>query len=302
MTGNEVSTMKMISGIFLACLFIAAFSPGPVAASEKAPAEYVFALEVEGQITYQTLQDKGETVRKNVRRMEPLSPATVMEIGKDASLSLTCPGCNVLNLTSKNSPYTVKMSDFKPVRAIPGQIAKSFWQAIKYYISPEAMPHLKVETGVRAALNSQQCQGFWPSNNEIIPPVGESILFEWDLECDYLALEIKAVDTQEMVFSEITKLNRFQVPLKLFKAGKRYEWSLIRERPHKSHHATFVVLTETESASLLKTLNDLPSLLPPETDHETGWRLQAGYLSSEGFNYAAWQWLRLKGLSQQPEK
>ena len=234
--------------------------------------------------------------------MEPLSSGTVLEIGKEASLSLTCPGCNVLRLSSKDSPYTVKMSDFKPVRAIPGQIVKSFWQAIRYYISPEAMPHLRVETGVRAALDSQPCQGFWPFNNERILPVGESILFEWDLECDYFALEIKAVDTQETVFSEITKLNRFQVPLKLFKAGKKYEWSLIRERPHKSHHATFVVLTENEGASLLKTLHDLPSLLPPETDNETGWRLQAGYLSSEGFNYAAWQWLKLKGLSQRPEK
>jgi hypothetical protein len=290
--------MKTISRILLAGLFVVAFSPGPVAASEKDSAEYVFALEVEGQITYQTVGEKGETVKKKVRRMEPLSPGTVLEIEKDASLSLTCPGCNVLNLPSKNSPYTVKMSDFKQIRPIPSQIAKSFWQAIKYYISPEAMPRLKVETGVRAALDSQQCQGFWPFNNEKIPPIGESILFEWDLECDYFALEIKAFDTQEMVFSEITKLNRFQVPLKLFKAGKRYEWSLIRERPQKSHHATFVVLTENEGASLLKTLHDLPSLLPPETDNETGWRLQAGYLSSEGFNYAAWQWLKLKGISQ----
>ena len=294
--------MKMISGIFLASLFIAAFSPGPVAASEKASAEYVFALEVEGQITSQTTEEKGETVRKNVRRMEPLSAGTVLEIGKDASLSLTCPGCNVLNLTSPNSPYTVKMSDFKPIRPISSQIAKSFWQAIKYYISPEAMPRLKVETGVRASLDSQQCQGFWPSNNEKIPPVGESILFEWDLECDYFALEIKDLDTMEMIFSEITKSNRFQVPLRFFKAGKRYEWSLIRERPGKSHHAIFVVPTEDESARLLKILHDLPSLLPAEADNETGWRLQAGYLSSEDFNYAAWQWLKLKGLSQQPEK
>ena len=271
--------MKTISRFLLAGLFGVAFSPGPVAASEMASAEYVFVLEVEGQIIYQTVGDKGETVKKNVRRMEPLSPGTVLEIGKDTSLSLTCPGCNVLNLTSKNSPYTVKMSDFKQVRTIPSQIAKSFWQAIRNYVSPEAMPHLKVETGVRASLDSQQCQGFWPSNNEKILPVGDGILFEWDLECDFFALEIKGVDTQEMVFSEITKLNRFQVPLRLFKAGKRYEWSLIRERPRKSPHATFVVVTEDEGARILKILHDLPSLLPPETDNETGWRLQAGYLS-----------------------
>jgi hypothetical protein len=52
----------------------------------------------------------------------------------------------------------------------------------------------------------------------------------------------------------------------------------------------------------MKTFHDLPSLLPAETDNETRYRLQAGYLSSEGLDYAAWQWLRLKGILPQPKK
>jgi hypothetical protein len=294
--------MKMLSCLFLAVLFFTGLLHGNVAASEKASDEYVFALEVEGQVTYQTVEDKGEAIKKSLRRMEPIAPGTALEIGKDASLSLTCPGCNVVNLTSKNSPYTVKMSDFKQVRPITSQIAKSFWRAIKNYISPETMPRLKVETGVRGSWESQQCRGFWPSNNEKILPIAESIIFEWDLECNYFALEIKDFDTKDMIFSEITKLTKIYVPVRFFKAGKRYEWFLIRERPAKSYHATFVLLTDDESTRIMKTFQDLPSLLPAEADNETRYRLQAGYLSSEGLDYAAWQWLKLKGVLPQPKK
>lgn len=294
--------MKTLSCLFLVVLFVAGFSQGNVDASEKASEEYVFALEVEGQITYQAVGDKGETLKKNVRRMEPIPPGTVLEIEKDASVSLTCPGCNVVNLTSKNSPYTVKMSDFKQLRPITSQIAKSFWRAIKNYISPETMPRLRVETGVRGSWESQQCRGFWPSNNEKILPIAESIIFEWDLDCNYFALEIKDFETKEMIFSEITKSTQISIPVRLFKSGKRYEWLLIRERPGKSRSATFMILAEEESTRIMETFHDLPSLLPAETDKETRYRLQAGYLSSEGLDYAAWQWLIMKGISQQGKK
>ena len=234
--------------------------------------------------------------------MELISPETVLEVEKDASASLSCPGCNVVNLTSKNSPYTVRMSDFRQGSVITREIARNFQQAIKYYISPETMSRFKVETGVRASGEPQRCQGFWPSNNEKILPIGESIIFEWDSECNYSALEIKDWDAKETIFSEITKSNRTDVPLRLFKAGKKYEWFLIREKPGKSRSATFILLTEGESTRIMKTFYDLPSLLPAGADNETRYRLQAGYLSSEGFEYAAWQWLELKGVSQQQEK
>jgi hypothetical protein len=294
--------MKTIFCTFLAGLFVAVFSQCNVAASEKASEEYVFALEVEGQVSYQMVGDKGETIRKNVRRMQLISPGTVLEIAKDASVSLTCPGCNVLSLSSKDSPYIVKMSDFKQVRPISSQIAKSFWQAVKNYISPETTARLKVETGVRASWESQQCQGFWPSNNEKILLIAENIIFEWDLECNYFVLEIKDFDTKDTIFSEITKSTRISVPVNLFKAGKRYEWFLVRERPGKTRHASFMLLTENESTRIMKTFHEIPSLLPSEADNETRYRLQAGYLFSEGFNYAALQWLRLKGVSLPPER
>jgi hypothetical protein len=294
--------MKMLSCLFLAVLFAAGFSQGNAAASEKASEEYVFALEVEGQITYQTIGDKGETIKKNVRRMEPIASGAVLEIERDASVSLTCPGCNVVNLTSKNSPYRVKMSDFRQVRPVTSQIAKSFWRAIKNYISPETMPRLRVETGVRGSWEPQQCRGFWPSKNEKILPIAESIIFEWDLDCNYFALEIKDLETKDMIFSEITKSNKIYVPFRFFKAGKKYEWILIRERPGKSRSSIFMLLAEEESTGIMKTFHDLPSLLPAETDNETRYRLQAGYLSSEGLDYAAWQWLRLKGILPQPKK
>ena len=49
--------MKTISYMFLAGLFIAVFSHCHAAASEKASEDYVFVLEVEGQVTYQTWEE-----------------------------------------------------------------------------------------------------------------------------------------------------------------------------------------------------------------------------------------------------
>lgn len=300
MKERTYSPMKKISYVLLAVLFIAVFSHCHAEASEKASEDYVFVLEVEGQITYQAVGEKGETIKKDVRRMELIFPGTILEIEKEASASLTCPGCNVVNLTSQNSPYAVKMSDFRKGRAITSEIARNFQQAIKYYISPETISRFKVETGVRASGEPQRCEGFWPSNNERILPIGENIIFSWDLECNYLSLEIKDRDTKETIFSKITESNRIDVPLKLFQPRKKYEWHLIREGMGKTRDGSFMLLPEEESTGIMKTFYDLPSLLP--ADKETKFRLQAGYLHSIGLEYNAWQWLELKGVAQQREK
>jgi len=63
--------------------------------------------------------------------------------------------------------------------------------------------------------------------------------------------------------------------------------------------ATFVLLSKDESRRIMEVVNDLPALLPSETDMETKCRLQAGYLASEGLHYDAWKWLERHGIPQQ---
>ena len=288
--------MKTISYICFASLSAVILWQCYVFASEKETEEYVFALAVEGRITYQTIGDKGETIQKNVRRMELLSSGTVLGIERGASLFLTCAGCNVMKLAYKDSPYTVKMTDFKRVKSVNWEITRNLLAAIKHFIYPDSMPGPRVETGVRTAREIQWCKGFWPSDNEKIIPIGEVAIFEWDSEGTYFFLEIKDFETRETVFSGKNPLCRIEVPVGYFKAGRRYEWFLSEERTAKKRNATFSLIPEVERIRIMTIFNDMPSLLPDDVDNDTRYRLQAGYLCSEGFDYDGWQWLKIKGL------
>ena len=88
---------------------------------------YVFVLKIEGSVT---LQDSGEKIRE----MELLYPGMSLVIEKGASLSLTCAGCTILHLNHKNSPYTVKMSDFKQNQSIMAEMIKHFKAALEHFV------------------------------------------------------------------------------------------------------------------------------------------------------------------------
>jgi hypothetical protein len=94
-------------------------------------------------------------------------------------------------------------------------------------------------------------------------------------------------------------LKKIDVPLGIFKPGRRYEWILLEEETGEECHATFALLSKYESSRIMEVVNNLPTLLPSETDMETKCRLQAGYLASEGLHYDAWKWLDRNGISQQ---
>jgi hypothetical protein len=94
-------------------------------------------------------------------------------------------------------------------------------------------------------------------------------------------------------------LKKIDVPLGILKPGRRYEWFLMEEETGGRCRATFAVLSKEESGRIMEVVNDLPALLPSETDMETKCRLQAGYLASEGLHYDAWKWLERHGIPQQ---
>ena len=267
--------------------------------------EYVYLLKVEGgkvyRITEKTPGDKKESVKKEIRRMELISPGTILEIEKGASVFLTCGGCKVLNLTPKDSPFVVKMEDFKKGGSTTIKIMEYFTMALNHYIHPDSKPSSKVRLGTRGYPKTGLCRDLWPPDSADIMPT-EPITFEWRAKGTHFSLEIREVGSNASIYSEKAMLKKVDVPVEIFRPGRRYEWFLLDEETGEKCSATFVLLSKDECVRIMEIVNNLPTLLPPGIDMETRCRLQAGYFLSEGLSYDAWKWLERNGISQQPQK
>jgi hypothetical protein len=276
-------------------------------ANEGVSEEYVYLLKSEGgkiyRMTEKTTGDKKEWVKKEIRRMELISSGTMLEIEKGASVFLACGGCSVLNLTHKDSPYVVRMKDFKKEGSTKSKMTEYFTAAINNYIHPDSRPGSKANLGTRGYPNARKmrlCKDLWPPDSADIMPI-EPMTFKWGAKGTHFFLEIKEFGSNATVYSEKTMLKKIDVPLGIFKPGRRYEWFLQEEGTGEKCNATFAILSKDESSRVMEIVNNLPTLLPPETDMETKCRLQAGYFLSEGLSYDAWKWLERNGISQQPQ-
>ena len=294
--------MKMLLLIFSALWLSISFLSSASIAKEGALEEYVYLLKSEGGKVYRVIEKaaggKKETVRKEIRRMELISPGTVLEIEKGASVSLTCGGCRVLNLTHKDSPYGVRMEDFKKEGSTASKIMEYFTMALNNYIHPDSKPGSKIRLQTRGFQKKELCKDLWPPDSEDIMPI-EPVTFKWGVKGTHYSLEIKEFGTNATVYSEKTMLKKIDVPLGIFKPGRRYEWILLEEETGEKCGATFALLSKDESSRIMEIINHLATLLPPGIDMETRCRLQAGYFLSEGLNYDAWRWLDRNGISQQ---
>ena len=297
--------MKTLSFIFLALWLTLSFMPSASVAREGELEEYVYLLKSEGGKVYRMTEsstgDRKESFRKEIRRMELIHPGTVLEIEKGASVSLTCAGCRVLNLTYKDTPYGVKMEDFKKEGSPSSKIIEYFTQALNHYIHPDSKPGSKANMGTRGNPDVRKrglCDDLLPPDNVKLMLI-EPITFQWGLKAIHFSLEIKEFESKATIYSKKTSLKRVDVPGKIFKPGRRYEWSVLEEGTGERCYATFALLPEDESSRIMEIVNRLPELLPAETDKETKCRLQAGYLASEGLHYDAWKWLERNGISQQ---
>jgi hypothetical protein len=272
---------------------------------ENSSEEYVYLLKSEGGKVYRRIEqptgDKKETVRKEIRRMELLSPGTIMEIEKGASIYLTCGGCRILNLTYKDSPYVVKMKDFKKEGPSTSEMMNQFIASLKYFVYPDSKPVSKVQLQTRGLQKKGLCKYLWPPDIADIMPI-EPITFKWEAKGTHFSLEIKEFGNSATVYSEKTMLKKIDVPLGIFKPGRRYEWFLLDEEKGEKCRATFTLLSKNDSNRIMEIVDHLPKLLPPGIDMETRCRLQAGYFISEGLTYDAWRWLDRNGISQPFQK
>ncbi len=293
--------MRTISVILIAMLYVTFFFSYTSIAGEKASEDYVYALKIEGgdiyRVTHQTGVEKEDTVKEEIRRMEIISPGTIIEIGKGVSVSLTCTGCNIVKKTHDDSPYTVNMADFKKEGSIIDKATECFTKAIKEFIYPDSKPGEKKHMAVRTS-EGVKCVDSWPMDNADILPIGDSITLGWKSEERSFSIEIKELYSQAVVYSGETSSNKIIIPFNKFKQGRTYTWLLTEKDTGNRCNADFTLLSNDESVEILNTLSEITTLLPFEADNETRCRLQAGYLSSIDLKYSAWQWLGLKKIAQ----
>jgi len=297
-----VRMLLVILGTLWLC---ASFLSSGSIANEGGSEEYVYLVKSEGgkiyRIAEETVGDKKEWVKKEIRRMELISSGTTLEIEKGVSVFLACSGCSVLNLTDKDSPYVVRMKDFKKEGSTKSKITEYFTAALRHYIHPDERPGSKTNLGTRGEPRVRKmglCRDLWPADKEVVMPV-EPLTFKWERMGIRFLLEIKEFGSDIPVYSEKTASKKIDVPLRIFKPGRRYEWSLTEEETSEKCNATFAILSKDESSRIMEIVNQLPTILPPGMDRETKCRLQAGYLLSEGLRYDGWKWLERNGITQQ---
>jgi len=297
--------LKLLSLVVSAFWLSISILPSPSVAKEEGSEEYVYLVKSEGGKLYRMTEkiagEKKESFKKEIRRMELISSGTRLEIDKGASVFLTCGGCSVLNLTYKDSPYVVRMKDFKKEGSTKSKITEYFNAALNNYVHPDARPGSKTNLGTRGLPNVPKmglCKDLWPPDGTDIMPI-EPITFKWKAQGSHFLMEIREFGNKGTVYSDKTMLKKIDVPLGLFKPGRRYEWFLLEEETGEKCSSVFAILSKDESRRVMEMVDRLPTLLPPETDTETRCRLQAGYLLSEGLHYDAWKWLERNGITQQ---
>jgi len=293
--------MKTLLIIFETLLFISAFSIPDLVAKEMVSGEYVYLLRAEGGRVYQIMEksagDGRRTVKKELQRMEMISPYTSLEIEKGASAFLTCGGCKVLKLTDKDSPYVVKMGDVNKGESTTNKMMEYFAAALNDFIHPGSKPGSKVHFHTRGDPTKRLCKDLWPPDHSDLMPM-DPITFKWEEKETQHSLEIRELGSSIPILSKKRVLERIDVPIRIFKPGRRYEWFLSEEETGKTCSATFELLSLDKSMRIMEIINQLPMLLPTEVDMETKCRLQAGYFLSEGLDYDAWRWLDRHGISQ----
>jgi hypothetical protein len=189
------------------------------------------------------------------------------------------------------------MKDFKKEGPATSEMLNQFITSLKYFVYPDSRPVSKVQLQTRGLQKKGLCKFLWPPDIADIMPIAP-ITFKWGSKGTHFSLVIKEFGNSVTVYSEKTMLKKIDVPVGIFKPGRRYEWFLLDEGTGEKCRATFTLLSKSDSNRMMEIVDHLPKLLPPEIDIETKCRLQAGYFISEGLTYDAWRWLDRNGISQ----
>jgi hypothetical protein len=289
---RNIKRKKWMIAIFFPIFFCPYILWGEQAKSE----DYVFVLRIEGGKLFKLIEkanrEKKELVKEEVQRMEILYPNTALFINEGVSVSLTCAGCNILNLSYKDSPYTIKMTDFTRGRSITREIARALRDALLYFIYPDSKPRLPIQVKARG----WPFFGPWPPEGARILSLGDPICFRWPATRASHSLEIWQADTKNLIFQKNNIREGIDVPFVMFKPGKKYLWALTDEMTNHQDQAAFELISVSETIRVSEKSQEVLSLLSREVDEETRFRLQAGYLYSQEFTYDAWKLLETRSL------
>lgn len=284
-------TMKTSMIVFLNVLGVAVFLSNHAVADEVNEKDAVYVLYVNGENAFRAPNQSSEKKEK-IRIKECVYPGDVIEIGKDATITLACSNTGkVLVKSHKDNPYTVMMKEFESDRSVAKALIIFVKNAIREMLFPD-------EANMSGILMSRALG----LSNHLLPPDGATILttkepitFKWTRSDSNLSLEIKD-NEGHTIYSKETSANKMAVPIKAFKPGMAYIWSLKKGGKDIRNKQTFILLSEEESSAIMKTLDNISSLLPKEIDSETKCRLLAGYLCSENLAYEAYKLLEDSGL------
>ena len=283
--------------MFAGILLISAVDTTKAAAAD----DYVYVYGIKGNVYYSHSSETKEPSGK-VRSMQILYPGTILEIMKGASISLTCPQCKTLTLTVGESPYIIDMTDFAKPGSTLQDAAKHFAAALKNFVYPESKQGRIIYPRVRGPEESSAAspKSILMQPAGIIIPVQTSVTFIWTPTDSIVSINIRESRSKTLIYAqEKIAANRIRIDSGKFASGRSYTWFLKEEGRDRIYEENFTLLSAYEKKKYLKTMEEIGSMVPVVVTQENRYRLQAGYLNSEHFNYDAWHWLDSHGISDQ---
>ncbi len=250
-----------------------------------------YLYKIEGNEVFCISEKKGE---RRLRVMELIEENAKVKVNNGTTAYLTCPGCEIIKVTSENSPYPVEKEKFQLSQKPFKIIFENFTAALKAFVYPNSVSGQKNFMFSRGG-ESNSCQTS-PSDSEAILFWGDNLMFNWESGESEVQLEVHNTFTEEIIFSDHLKGSSTLVPMKIFSPGYAYEWSVKDNSLKELCRASFVVLTTEESIEIIEDAQRIVTLLPKDADQETKLRLQAGYLISEGYFSDALRLIKSNGF------
>lgn len=281
--------MKRTMLYLSATVLLAVISPCHGSAEDMTEA-YIYKIENGSVFMAGSTGKQAGTDAREVKRMELLPDGAELLLQGNTAAYITCPGCNVVRITPKESPYKVDAGSLKKDESKSLKALSYLKSALKDFVYPDskigrrAFMHVR---GVGEAETNDVCASVMPQDYEDILPMGKSVAFRWDMPGERFRIEIKNISSNQPVFQQETKEQSIKVPMSSFAQGYVYNWVVANEKKSVTCSSSFSVLSTGEAEKIEKNINAVLELLPKDVDEDTRLRVKAGYLLSEGFGYEA---------------
>lgn len=261
-------------------------------------ADEVYVYKLTGNHLFLINGQGGSETKKQLRVMQPIPINSVLEIGEDTEVHITCPGCDVITLTQLNSPFVIEAESFKNKTSITEKteiFAKQFFTALKEFIYPDSKDGEFVSMNVRADDKSQDnhdCSTNFPQDYENIIVLGDYIFFKWAMNGENFLYKLHELSSGKLIFEVKTKKTTVKIPFSKLKRGIDYQWIVYEKTQNTTCQSSFYLLNDDEADKFKEVIDGIVELLPKDADSETKTRLKSSYLLSEGFSYNAYALLK----------